>query len=132
MEKEMKENKEEVKVELTEQEEQAVDASAKRIAWIQKHVKNYYRTLNGDRLSPEELLVLAMDTIMAGYSMVSRFCDMVEQGVEERIGTVGSVRMTIDNLLSKSFLNKEVAEQQVAQMVQHNLEAQKNKLYKAQ
>ena len=56
----------------------------------------------------------------------------IEQGVEERIGTVGSVRMTIDNLLSKSFLNKEVAEQQVAQMVQHNLEAQKNKLYKAQ
>ena len=40
--------------------------------------------------------------------------------------------MTIDNLLSKSSLNKEVAEQQVAQMVQHNLEAQKNKLYKAQ
>ena len=120
-----------MEVELTkEQQEQWADESAKRIAWIQKHVKNYFKAINGDRLSAEELLILGMDTIMAGYTMVSRFSDMVGHNADDRIAAVASVRSSIDTMLSKSFLNKEVAEKQVAQMVQHELEAQKGKLIK--
>ena len=106
------------------------EESIKRQEWIQKHVKSYFRALNGDKLSPEELFMLSMDTIIAGYTMVTRYSDMVEQNVEERINTLASVRAGIDNILQKSLMNKEVVTAQVAQTAIHNAKANKNKLLK--
>ena len=128
--KEIKDLTEEEKKQLEEYNQKIADESLKRQEWIQKHVKNYFRALNGDKLSPEELFMLSMDTIIAGYTMVTRYSDMVEQNVEERINTLASVRAGIDNILQKSLMNKEVVTAQVTQTAIHNAKASKNKLLK--
>ena len=128
--KEIKALTEEEKKQLEEYNQKVADESLKRQEWIQKHVKNYFRALNGDKLSPEELFMLSMDTIIAGYTMVTRYSDMVEQNVEERINTLASVRAGIDNILQKSLMNKEVVTAQVAQTAIHNAKANKSKLLK--
>ena len=128
--KEIKDLTEEEKKQLEEYNQKIADESLKRQEWIQKHVKNYFRALNGDKLSPEELFMLSMDTIIAGYTMVTRYSDMIEQNVEERINTLASVRAGIDNILQKSLMNKEVVTAQVTQTAIHNAEASKNKLLK--
>lgn len=128
--KEIKDLTEEEKKQLEEYNQKVADESLKRQEWIQKHVKNYFRALNGDKLSPEELFMLSMDTIIAGYTMVTRYSDMVEQNVEERINTLASVRACIDNILQKSLMNNEVVTAQVAQTAIHNVKANKNKLLK--
>lgn len=128
--KEIKDLTEEEKKQLEEYNQKIADESLKRQEWIQKHVKNYFRALNGDKLSPEELFMLSMDTIIAGYTMVTRYSDMIEQNVEERINTLASVRAGIDNILQKSLMNKEVVTAQVTQTAIHNAKASKNKLLK--
>ena len=128
--KEIKDLTEEEKKQLEEYNQKVADESLKRQEWIQKHVKNYFRALNGDKLSPEELFMLSMDTIIAGYTMVTRYSDMIEQNVEERINTLASVRAGIDNILQKSLMNKEVVTAQVTQTAIHNAKASKNKLLK--
>ena len=128
--KEIKDLTEEEKKQLEEYNQKVADESLKRQEWIQRHVKSYFRALNGDKLSPEELFMLSMDTIIAGYTMVTRYSDMIEQNVEERINTLASVRAGIDNILQKSLMNKEVVTAQVAQTAIHNAKADKNKLLK--
>ena len=128
--KEIKDLTEEEKKQLEEYNQKVADESLKRQEWIQKHVKNYFRALNGDKLSPEELFMLSMDTIIAGYTMVTRYSDMIEQNVEERINTLASVRAGIDNILQKSLMNKEVVTAQVTQTAIHNAKANKSKLLK--
>lgn len=128
--KEIKDLTEEEKQQLEEYNKRVAEESLKRQEWIQKHVKSYFRALNGDKLSAEELFMLSMDTIIAGYTMVTRYSDMLEQNIDERLNTVASVRSAIDNILSKSIMNREVTAALVANTAMHNAKANKDKLLK--
>ncbi len=105
------------------------EESIKRQEWIQKHVKEYYKALNGDKLSPEEILILGMDTIQAGYALVSRFSDMIQQGVDERMNTIISVREQIDKTLKGFYLDKDKSAVLVAKAAMHDFKANKGKLF---
>ena len=114
-----------------EQEEKMAELSEKRIEIIQKQIKSYFTALSPlGKLSPEEMLLIGMDTITAGYGLISRFSDMAEQNVEDRINAIMSVRAGIDGILSKTLLNKPVVEAMVANTAMHNIKASKNKLIK--
>lgn len=105
------------------------EESVKRQEWIQKHVREYFKAINGNKLNAPEMFALGMDTIIAGYKMVSRFSDMLSQNADERMNTILTVRSYINDELNKTFLNEAFVNEQVKQTAIHDLKA--NKLIKA-
>ena len=109
--------------------EKSVEASGKRMAMITRMVKQHFSALTpSGKLSPQEMLSVGIDTILSGYSIVSRYLDMVEAPEQERINVVSGVKLAVDDVLSKSLLKKEVVQQKVLDTTIHNLKA--NKLMK--
>lgn len=100
------------------------EASLNRINMVAKMAKEYFRALNGGRISSFELFQVGIDTILAGFQLVSRSHDMDELNVDERIKSVNATLNTVLNVLNKVYLNPEVVANQVAQAA---LEAVKRK-----
>lgn len=90
------------------------DASLTRIKQIAKMSKEYYRAIYGN-INSNDFYQLGMDTIVAGFTLISRSMDMDELNVEERIALMNSTLTTIISMLNKVYLNPEVVANQVAQ-----------------
>lgn len=89
------------------------DASLQRIKQIAKMSKEYYRAVNGS-INSLEMYQLGVDTIVAGFQLVSRSADMDELDVEERINSMNATLNIIINMVNKVYLNPEVVAGQVA------------------
>lgn len=91
------------------------EASLNRINMIDKMAREYARAMNGGSINSLELFQVGMDTILAGFSIISRSNDYAEYGVDQRIQIINSALSTIINVLNKVYLNPEVVAGQVAQ-----------------
>lgn len=91
------------------------EASLNRINMIDKMAREYARAMNGGSINSFELFQVGMDTILAGFSIISRSNDYAEYGVDQRIQIINSALSTIINVLNKVYLNPEVVAGQVAQ-----------------
>jgi len=91
------------------------EASLNRIQMIDKMAREYARAMNGGSINSLELFQVGMDTILAGFSIISRSNDYAEYGVDQRIQIINSALSTIINVLNKVYLNPEVVAGQVAQ-----------------
>jgi len=91
------------------------DASLNRIKMIDKMAREYARAMNGGNINSIELFQVGMDTILAGFSIISRSNDYAEYNVDQRIQIMNSALSTIINVLNKVYLNPEVVAAQVAQ-----------------
>ena len=99
------------------------DASISRIAMIQKMVKEYFRAINGS-INATEMYQLGVDSILAGFGLISRSNDMEEYDVDTRISIINASLNVVVNVLNKVYLNPEVVAGQVAKA---SLEAAKRK-----
>ena len=90
------------------------DASLNRIKQIAKMAKEYYRALNGS-LNSTEFYQLGVDTILAGFQLVSRSNDMEEYDVDTRIAIMNATLNVVINVLNKVYLDPKVVAGQVAQ-----------------
>lgn len=90
------------------------DASINRIKMIQKMVKEYYRALNGT-INSLEMYQLGVDTILAGFGLISRSNDMEEYDVDSRIAIMNASLNVVINVLNKVYLDPSVVAGQVAQ-----------------
>ena len=115
--------------EFKEYKEKQAELSEKRIDMITKMVKQHFSalTLSG-KLNAIEMFQIGMDTILAGYGIVSRYSDMMNESMSERKDVIMRTKLAVDDVLSKTLLNDEVIQQQVANTAMHNLKA--NKLIK--
>lgn len=101
----------------------------KRIEIITRMIKQHFAALTpSGKLNAIEMYQLGVNAIMAGYSLVSRYSDMMNENAEERKDLILRTKLTIDNMLNESFLKENVLQQQVANTAIHNLKA--NKLIK--
>lgn len=91
------------------------EASLNRINMIDKMAREYARAMNGGSINSMELFQVGMDTVLAGFSIISRSNDYAEYGVDQRIQIINSALSTIINVLNKVYLNPEVVAGQVAQ-----------------
>lgn len=91
------------------------EASLNRINMIDKMAREYARAMNGGSINSLELFQVGMDTVLAGFSIISRSNDYAEYGVDQRIQIINSALSTIINVLNKVYLNPEVVAGQVAQ-----------------
>lgn len=91
------------------------EASLNRINMIDKMAREYARAMNGGSINSFELFQVGMDTILAGFSIISRSNDYAEYGVDQRIQIINSALSTIINVLNRVYLNPEVVAGQVAQ-----------------
>ena len=91
------------------------ESSLNRINMIDKMAREYARAMNGGSINSFELFQVGMDTILAGFSIISRSNDYAEYGVDQRIQIINSALSTIINVLNKVYLNPEVVAGQVAQ-----------------
>ena len=91
------------------------EASLNRINMIDKMAREYARAMNGGSINSLELFQVGMDTVLAGFSIISRSNDYAEYGVDQRIQIINSALSTILNVLNKVYLNPEVVAGQVAQ-----------------
>ena len=91
------------------------EASLNRIQMVAKMAKEYFRALNGGTISSLEFYQLGVDTILAGFQLVSRSMDMDELNVDQRINLTNATLNTVLNVLNKVYLNPEVVANQVAQ-----------------
>lgn len=89
------------------------DASLQRIKQIAKMSKEYYRAVNGS-INSLEMYQLGIDTIVAGFQLVSRSADMDELDVDGRINNMNATLNIIINMVNKVYLNPEVVAGQVA------------------
>lgn len=99
-------------------------ASINRIKMIDKMAREYARTINGGTINHLEMFQVGMDTILAGFSIISRSNDYAEYDVDERITIINSALTTIIGVLNKVYLNPEVVAGQVAKA---SLESAKRK-----
>lgn len=89
-------------------------ASLSRIDQIAKMAKEYYRAINGT-INSLEMYQIGVDTIMAGFKLVSRSNDMDEMDVDTRINIMNATLSVIVNVLNKVYLDPQVVAGQVAQ-----------------
>jgi len=90
------------------------DASISRIKMIQKMVKEYYRALNGS-INSLEMYQLGVDTVLAGFGLISRSNDMEEYDIDSRIAIMNASLNVVINVLNKVYLDPKVVAGQVAQ-----------------
>ena len=99
------------------------DASLNRIKQIAKMAKEYYRALNGS-LNATEFYQLGVDTILAGFQLVSRSNDMEEHDVDTRIAIMNATLNVVINVLNKVYLDPKVVAGQVAQAAMESAKRQ--------
>ena len=91
------------------------NASIKRIEIISHMIKEYFRALNDGKLNSFEFMAIGMDTVLAGYQLISRSNDMDMLDVDTRIATMKAITNSIQQVLEKVYLNPEVVAGMVAQ-----------------
>lgn len=91
------------------------DASIKRIEIIAHLIKEYFRALNDGKMNSFEFMAIGMDTVLAGYQLISRSNDMDMLDVDTRIATMKAVSSSIQQVLDRVYLNPEVVAGMVAQ-----------------
>ena len=115
--------------EFQEYKKKQAELSERRIETISRMVKSHFSALTPEnKLNAIEMFQLGIDTIIAGYGIVSRYSDMVGEEVDGQKDMILRPRSSGDDILSRTLLNEDVLKQQVLNTTVHNLKA--NKLIK--
>lgn len=104
-------------------EDQAADVSVTQIDWIKNHVLEFDKIITPD-WDLGRLPILSRNTCYTGYELVSRFSDMLQQSVDERLNTIESVMKSVDKCITSSLLADNILQQVETQLPKENTPVQ--------